>query len=85
MSSPLSRRRLLGQAARGALGVSLGATWAVRAADATGCAASIDRDGVMPFAGGQRQLDLDEDALRRLWAHVDGVRPVTPDGPPGDL
>ena len=61
------------------------ATWTVRAADATGCAASIDRDGVMPFAGGQLQLDLDEDALRRLWAHVDDVRPVTPDGPPGDL
>jgi hypothetical protein len=61
------------------------ATWTVRVADATGCAASIDRAGVMPYAGGHLQLDLDEDALRRLWAHVDDVRPVAPDGAPDNL
>jgi hypothetical protein len=29
----------------------------------------------VPFDGGRLQLDLDDDALSRLWAHVDDVRP----------
>ena len=32
-------------------------------------------DGAMPFRGGRLELDLDEDALRRLWDTVDGLPP----------
>jgi len=50
-------------------------TWTLGAADATTCAATINRDGAMPFRGGRLELDLDEDALRRLWDTVDGLPP----------
>ena len=39
------------------------ASWIVRAADATRCAATVERRGTVPFDGGQLELDLDDDAL----------------------
>jgi hypothetical protein len=50
-------------------------SWSVRVADATQCAVTVERRGSVPFDGGRLELDLDEDALSRLWAHVDDVRP----------
>lgn len=52
------------------------ASWTVRVADATRCAATVERRGTVPFDGGRLEFDLDDDALTRLWAQVDGVRPV---------
>jgi len=51
------------------------ASWIVRAADATRCAATVERRGTVPYDGGRLELDLDDDALTRLWARVDDVRP----------
>jgi hypothetical protein len=50
-------------------------SWTLGVADATTCAAKLDRNGVMPFRGDRLVLDLDEDALRRLWDKVDGLPP----------
>jgi hypothetical protein len=49
-------------------------TWTLGVADATTCAAKVDRTGdSLPYRGGRLELDLDEDALRRLWDKVDGL------------
>ena len=50
-------------------------TWMLGVADATMCAAKADRSGSVPYRGGRLELDLDEDAIRRLWEKVDGLPP----------
>lgn len=45
----------------------------VRVSDVTRCVALVERRGPIPFGGGHLVLDLDDDALTRLWDHVDGL------------
>jgi hypothetical protein len=51
-------------------------SWTLGVADATMCAAKVDRSAALPYRGGRLELDLDEDAMRRLWSTVDGLLPV---------
>ena len=53
----------------------------VTVADATSCASKIERASLMRFPGGQLELDVDQEAMARLWASVDEVSQRTPATP----
>lgn len=47
-----------------------------RVIDVTACAPAAPRDGhVVPHDDGHVELDLDEDSIARMWAHVDALDP----------
>ncbi|MET0147307.1 MAG: hypothetical protein ABW328_21365 [Ilumatobacteraceae bacterium] len=58
---------------------------AVRVADATSCASTIERAALMQVPGGHLELDIDQEGMSRLWARVDEVTvapaPREPSGP----